>query len=139
MAHALDRHVALVGFMGAGKTTLGAVAAQVLGRRFVDLDRELESKLHETIPEIFARRGELEFRVLEQATAVDRLTRGKPAVLALGGAWYLTSRLNAASANLIVTNRAYNAAVLAQAKQALIARGYELADRELRRYDAAVA
>src|SRR5262249_5281519 len=34
---------------------------------------------------IFARRGELEFRVLEQTTAVERLCRGKPAVLALGG------------------------------------------------------
>ena len=71
--------------MGAGKTTFGIELAHRLGREFVDLDRELESTLHETIPEIFARRGELEFRVLEQATAVDRLARGKPAVVALGG------------------------------------------------------
>ena len=85
MATALDRHVALVGFMGAGKTTFGIELAHRLGREFVDLDRELEGKLHETIPEIFARRGELEFRVLEQATAVERLARGKPAVVALGG------------------------------------------------------
>ena len=42
MAHALDRHLALVGFMGAGKSTLGAQVAERLGRRFVDLDRELE-------------------------------------------------------------------------------------------------
>jgi len=76
LATALDRHIALVGFMGAGKTTFGIELAHRLGREFVDLDRELESKLHETIPEIFARRGELEFRVLEQATAVDRLARG---------------------------------------------------------------
>ena len=41
MAHALDRHVALIGFMGAGKTTLGAKAAERLGRPFLDLDREL--------------------------------------------------------------------------------------------------
>ena len=85
MATALDRHLALVGFMGAGKTTLGIELARRLGREFVDLDRELEATLHETIPEIFARRGELEFRVLEQTTAVERLCRGKPAVLALGG------------------------------------------------------
>jgi shikimate kinase / 3-dehydroquinate synthase len=85
LATALDRHLALVGFMGAGKTTLGIELARRLGREFVDLDRELEATLHETIPEIFARRGELEFRVLEQATAVDRLCRGKPAVVALGG------------------------------------------------------
>ena len=55
--------------MGAGKTTFGVELAHRLGREFVDLDRELESTLHETIPEIFARRGELEFRVLEQETA----------------------------------------------------------------------
>jgi len=85
LATALDRHLALVGFMGAGKTTLGIELARRLGREFVDLDRELEATLHETIPEIFARRGELEFRVLEQTTAVERLCRGKPAVLALGG------------------------------------------------------
>ena len=42
VAHALDRHVALIGFMGAGKSTLGSAVAERLGRRFVDLDRELE-------------------------------------------------------------------------------------------------
>ena len=41
-AHALDRHIALIGFMGAGKTTLGAELAERLGRPFVDVDREVE-------------------------------------------------------------------------------------------------
>jgi len=85
LATALDRHVALVGFMGAGKTTLGMEIARRLGREFVDLDREITHTAGETIPELFARRGEAEFRVLEQAAAVDRLCRGKPAVVALGG------------------------------------------------------
>jgi 3-dehydroquinate synthetase/shikimate kinase len=85
LATALDRHLALVGFMGAGKTTLGIELARRLGREFVDLDRELENRARETIPELFARRGELEFRVLEQAVAIDTLRRGKPAVVALGG------------------------------------------------------
>jgi shikimate kinase len=53
VAHALDRHVALIGFMGAGKTSLGALAAVRLGRRFVDLDRELERSLQKKIPELF--------------------------------------------------------------------------------------
>ena len=57
MAHALDRHVALVGFMGAGKSTLGAEVAERLGRPFVDLDRELERVLGRSIPELFARAG----------------------------------------------------------------------------------
>jgi 3-dehydroquinate synthetase len=71
--------------MGAGKTTLGLEVARRLGRDFVDLDREITQSARESIPEIFARRGELEFRVLEQATALDTLCRGKPAVIALGG------------------------------------------------------
>jgi shikimate kinase / 3-dehydroquinate synthase len=82
---ALDRHLALVGFMGAGKTTLGQQVAEQLGRRFVDLDREIEQSVRSTIPEIFAERGEVEFRVAEQAAALEALTSGRPAVVALGG------------------------------------------------------
>jgi shikimate kinase/3-dehydroquinate synthase len=85
VAHALDRHVALVGFMGAGKTTLGRVAAQVLGRRFVDLDRELERSLQTTIPELFEQRGEAQFRVLEREAALGALCNERRAVIALGG------------------------------------------------------
>ncbi len=85
MAHALDRHVALVGFMGAGKTTLGIQVAERLGRTFVDLDRELERTLRLTIPELFAQRGETEFRVLEAEAALDTLRNARPAVVALGG------------------------------------------------------
>jgi shikimate kinase / 3-dehydroquinate synthase len=85
LAPALEKHLALVGFMGAGKTTLGLELARRLGREFVDLDREIAQSAGETIPELFARRGETEFRVLEQVVAVDRLCHGKPAVVALGG------------------------------------------------------
>jgi shikimate kinase/3-dehydroquinate synthase len=85
VAHALDRHVALVGFMGSGKTALGALVAARLGRRFVDLDRELERSLQQTIPELFEQRGEVEFRLLEAEATLDALCNGRPAVLALGG------------------------------------------------------
>jgi 3-dehydroquinate synthetase/shikimate kinase len=85
VAHTLDRHLALVGFMGAGKTTLGLQVADRLGRRFVDLDRELERSLQESIPELFERRGEAEFRVLEAEAALDALRNDRPAVVALGG------------------------------------------------------
>jgi shikimate kinase/3-dehydroquinate synthase len=85
VAHALDRHVALIGFMGAGKTTLGRLAAQVLGRRFVDLDRELERSLQQTIPELFEQRGEAEFRLLEREATLSALCNERPAVIALGG------------------------------------------------------
>jgi 3-dehydroquinate synthetase/shikimate kinase len=71
--------------MGAGKTTLGLQVSERLGRRFVDLDREIEQSVRSSIPEIFAERGEAEFRVLEQAAALEVLASGKPAVVALGG------------------------------------------------------
>jgi shikimate kinase/3-dehydroquinate synthase len=85
LATALDRHLALVGFMGAGKTTLGLQVAERLGRRFFDVDQEIAREARQTIPEIFARRGEAEFRVLEQQAALEVLTAGKPGVVALGG------------------------------------------------------
>jgi shikimate kinase/3-dehydroquinate synthase len=85
VAHALDRHVALVGFMGAGKSTLGAQVAERLGRRFVDLDRELERSLGQTVAEAFTQRGEAEFRVLEAEAALATLAHERPAVVALGG------------------------------------------------------
>ncbi len=96
MAHALDRHLALVGFMGAGKSTLGAQAAERLGRRFVDLDRELERSLRQTIPQIFGARGEADFRELEAEAALEALANGGPAVVALGGGAVETEQIRRA-------------------------------------------
>ena len=96
MAHALGRHVALVGFMGAGKSTLGEQAAERLGRRFVDLDRELERSLRQTIPQIFGAHGEAAFRELEAEAAVDALASGPPAVVALGGGAVETEQIRRA-------------------------------------------
>ncbi len=84
MGPALDRHVALVGFMGAGKSTLGADLATRLGRPFVDVDRELEAAEGMGIPELF-REGEAFFRTKESRLTVERLRQRPPAVLALGG------------------------------------------------------
>jgi shikimate kinase/3-dehydroquinate synthase len=85
LATALDRHLALVGFMGAGKTTLGLEVAERIGRRFLDLDRDIEQSAGSTIPEIFTRRGEEEFRELEQVAAIEVLKSEKPGVVAMGG------------------------------------------------------
>jgi len=81
---ALDKHVALVGFMGAGKSTLGADLASRLGRPFVDVDRELEAVTGMGIPDLF-REGEVFFRTKEARLTVERLRQRPPAVLALGG------------------------------------------------------
>jgi shikimate kinase / 3-dehydroquinate synthase len=87
------RHVALVGFMGAGKSTLGAEAARRLGRPFVDLDRELEAELGAPVAEIFESRGEATFREAEEDLAVEALADPEPAVLALGGGAVTSARV----------------------------------------------
>jgi shikimate kinase/3-dehydroquinate synthase len=71
--------------MGAGKSTLGPVVAERLGRPFIDLDRDLEQDLAATIPEFFEQRGEREFRVQEEGHALAALRLPDPAVIALGG------------------------------------------------------
>jgi len=83
--HALDRHIALAGFMGAGKTTLGSDLALALGRSFVDVDAEVEREVGTSIAEIFAARGESEFRLLEERRIREALETCEPAVIALGG------------------------------------------------------
>ena len=71
--------------MGAGKSTLGPEVAERLGRPFIDLDRELEHALGQTIPQLFRQEGETEFRVREAGQALAALRLAEPAVIALGG------------------------------------------------------
>jgi shikimate kinase len=74
----------LTGFMGAGKSTVGAILARDLGWRFLDLDRVIETNSQRTVAEIFRDSGEAEFRRLERL-AVQQLSTEEEIVLALGG------------------------------------------------------
>lgn len=56
----------LIGYMGAGKTTLGKAFARAMGLTFVDLDWYIEERFHKTIRQIFVERGEDGFRELEK-------------------------------------------------------------------------
>jgi 3-dehydroquinate dehydratase type I len=76
--------VVLVGFMGAGKTTVGHIMAERLGLPFVDSDVLIEQRQGREIREIFRADGEPYFRQLEHET-VAGLVRGRDAVIALGG------------------------------------------------------
>jgi shikimate kinase / 3-dehydroquinate synthase len=76
--------IVLVGFMGAGKTTVGRVLADKLGLAFLDSDVVIEQRTGRTVREIFAEDGEPAFRVLEHAIIADLLS-GPDVVLALGG------------------------------------------------------
>jgi shikimate kinase / 3-dehydroquinate synthase len=93
MANALGRHVALIGFMGAGKSALGAAAAERLRRAFVDTDRAIEES-HGPIPELFEV-GEDRFRAVELEVARAALESSEPAVIALGGGAVTTPALRA--------------------------------------------
>ena len=83
--NALDRHLALIGFMGAGKSTLAEEVAARIGRRAVDADRLLEGRAQISIGAFFAQRGETEFRVAEASLARETFRQSPPAVVALGG------------------------------------------------------
>lgn len=91
---ALGRHLALLGFMGAGKSTVGARVARLAARPFVDTDAEIE-RLHGPIPALFEERGEQEFRRLEEDVVAMALADDEPAVVALGGGAVLSERSRA--------------------------------------------
>jgi shikimate kinase len=74
----------LVGFMGAGKSTVGRALAHRLRWPFRDLDREVERYAGATVPELIEQRGEEAFRVLEHE-ALERLSARPRAVVATGG------------------------------------------------------
>jgi shikimate kinase/3-dehydroquinate synthase len=81
---ALRKHIALIGFMGAGKSTIGREVARLTERPFVDLDEEIE-KRHGPIARIFDERGEPEFRRIEEQVAAEALASDELSVIALGG------------------------------------------------------
>ena len=76
--------IVLVGFMGAGKTTVGRLVATRVGLPFVDADAAIEAAAGTTIADLFDRRGEAAFRELESRTVLSLLA-GPDAVVALGG------------------------------------------------------
>jgi len=76
--------IALIGFMGTGKTVVGKLLAEKLGKEFIELDALIEKKAGKSIPEIFRQDGEIRFRELE--IEVTREVADKEnAVIACGG------------------------------------------------------
>ena len=79
------RHIILIGFMGAGKSTMGRLIANKLGCKFIDTDIYIEKKEGRSIPEIFADDGEAYFRSAETDALKELLKSDEKHVLALGG------------------------------------------------------
>jgi len=80
----MKNNVALIGFMGAGKTAVGRVLAEKLCRIFVELDSLIELKAGKSIPEIFQQDGEIAFRELEIEVARE-IAGEQYSVIACGG------------------------------------------------------
>ena len=76
--------IALIGFMGVGKTAVGKVLAKRLNKEFVELDYLIERKTGKPIPEIFEQDGEVAFRELE-IKVTKEVSQNKNQVIACGG------------------------------------------------------
>ncbi|MCX7729326.1 MAG: shikimate kinase [Bacteroidia bacterium] len=115
----MKRHLALTGFMGSGKTTIGKQIANNSGLPFIDLDEFIEQKEKKTIAEIFEQYGEEKFRKLESFYLNQILSTSGNLVIALGGgticfhnnlqnvlthAWLITLMLKAE----VLTERLWN-------------------------------
>ncbi len=80
----MNRPLILAGFMGAGKTTIGQIAARHLGYDFIDTDAEIERREGLSIAQIFEQKGEPHFRALEGALTRELASRER-IVIATGG------------------------------------------------------
>jgi len=89
------RAIVLVGMMGAGKSSIGRRLAQRLDIPFVDADNEIEIAAGMSIEDIFATRGEPEFRAGE-ARVIARLLEGGTQVIATGGGAFMNADTRAA-------------------------------------------
>ncbi len=84
------RPIALAGFMGVGKSSVGALLADALGLKFFDVDHVIEERCAMSVQDLFAERGEPEFRALERSTVGEILDKGR-SVIALGGGAFVDS------------------------------------------------
>lgn len=113
----------LTGFMGTGKTSVGQVVAEKLGREFVDMDVVIEAKEGMPISKMFETRGEAYFRALE-AELCARLARRDNAVIATGGGALVNPDNRAAFVNACVI-------CLDATAEALLARLESMCDRPM--------
>jgi len=80
-----QQHLVLIGLTGSGKTTVGRLAAERLGRPFLDTDAAIEEQTGRTVRAIFAEDGEAAFRDIEARVLNEALARTEPSVIAAAG------------------------------------------------------
>ena len=80
----MKTNIALIGYMGTGKTAVGRALAERQGKEFIEMDSLIEQKAGKSIPDIFSQDGEIAFRELEIAVAREVASRND-VVIACGG------------------------------------------------------
>jgi shikimate kinase len=102
----MKSNIALVGFMGTGKTSAGQELAKKLGWQFVEVDALIEQMAGKSIPDMFAKDGEITFREWE-IEAIKQVARGRKQVIACGGGVVLNTinitRLKETSVMVLLT------------------------------------
>ena len=88
--------IVLVGAPGAGKSTVGAELAGLLGKSFTDVDARIEEVVGKPVAEIFADDGETRFRALEESATLELLETGE--VVSLGGGAVMNPQIREALA-----------------------------------------
>jgi shikimate kinase len=81
----LQRHIVIVGLMGAGKTTVGQHLSHTLGSPWIDVDQKIVAEHKMSIAEMFKTAGDEVFREIEHHTLLDALEEPKPHVVSTGG------------------------------------------------------
>jgi shikimate kinase len=90
------RHIALIGFMGTGKSTVAQLVANRLQMPIADIDNIIEKQCNDTIANIIRQHGEPYFRAIEAETIHDVLQRAAPTVISCGGGAVVTPTVRAA-------------------------------------------
>jgi shikimate kinase len=94
-SYSLQKSICLVGFMGAGKTTLGTALAKSFQCEFFDLDQVIEAETGKSVAQIFASDGEGAFRALELKALKSLLRDNQPRIVALGGGAFVQVEIEA--------------------------------------------
>jgi shikimate kinase len=87
-----EKSLILIGFMGAGKTTIGQLIAQKLNRTFIDIDKEIEKAYQMTVTQIFQELGEKTFRNKEK-TLLTQFCHEKSSIISVGGGAFLQKEI----------------------------------------------
>ncbi len=81
----MNNNIILIGFMGAGKTTIGKKLAKELGKAFIDTDEVIEKKEKKSVSQIFKEEGEQYFRQLEHNLLKQLFLEEKSYIISVGG------------------------------------------------------